>query len=145
MLIGLDFHGVIDRFPKEFSLLTQRWVSLNHEIHIVTGESWDSVQSKVEDLKIAYTHWFSIVDYHKLIDTPMRHKQSGWWMDQKEWDKSKGDYAERVGLNVHFEDTLTYAPWFPASCTFVHIGKNLHDDRAIVIDFLTVFDFFAKP
>ena len=145
MFIGLDFHGVIDRFPKEFSLLTKRWVEIcGHEIHIVTGSPWDSAKPKIDDLGITYTHSFSIVDHHKSIGTPMWQKETGWFMSPEEWDKSKGDYAKKVGLDVHFEDSLKYAPWFPESCTFFHVGTNLHDDRAIVIDFLTVFDFFAK-
>jgi hypothetical protein len=143
MRIGLDVHGVIDRFPREFAWLTQRWVRFHrHEVHIVTGEGWDTAASQVEGRGIVHTNHFSIVDHHRSIGTPMELKDSGWWMPQQEWDMSKGAYAKRVGLDIHFEDTLAYAPWFPSSCAFIHVGKDFETVLKVMRDFNTAFDYF---
>jgi hypothetical protein len=139
MRIGLDLHGVIDRFPHEFALITRRWVDIcGHEVHIVTGEGWATAERQMDGFR--YTHRFSIVDHHRAIGTKMELKESGWWMPQDEWDRTKGDYAQRVGLSVHFEDTLRYAPWFPPSCTFIHVGRNFGEAMGVVGDFLNAFD-----
>lgn len=141
MRIGLDLHGVIDRFPEEFALLTRRWVRVyGHEVHVVTGSPWAVAQSQVDRCSICYTHRFSIVDYHRTIGTPMAEKENGWWMEQDVWNRTKGDYAERVGLGIHFEDSLEYAAWFPKTCTFVHVGKNFGEALPIVEDFLNAWD-----
>jgi hypothetical protein len=145
MRIGLDFHGVIDRFPDEISILTKRWINLGHQIYIVTGESEITATVKVEALHVPYTHFFSIVDYHKGIGTPMELRDSGWWMDQETWDRTKGDYATVAGLHFHFEDTLKYAPWFPSSCTFVHVGSNFVSTLGVLKDFYDAFAFFNNP
>jgi len=145
--IGLDIHGVIDRFPKEFSLLTRRWVEdYGHEVHVVTGESWATAKPQVDAVSLSYTHHFSIVDHHRDIGTPMTNTvvgQPGWWMDEETWNRSKGDYATRVGLDIHFEDSLEYAAWFPPSCTFVHAGKNFGVALPVLGDFLHAWDLLG--
>lgn len=143
MKIGLDLHGVVDRFPREFSILTRRWTKVyGHEVHIVTGEGWASAVEQVNRLVATYTHHFSIVDHHQVARTQMTLKDDGWWMPKESWDRSKGDYAKEVGLDIHFEDTLEYAPWFPPSCTFVHVGKNFGAALPIIGDFLNAWDLF---
>jgi hypothetical protein len=114
----------------------------HHEVYIVTGEGWDSAKPQVEGRGIVYTHSFSIVDHHRTIGTPMEQKDSGWWMSKETWDRTKGDYAARVGLDIHFEDTLAYAPWFPSRCAFIHVGKDFETVLKVMRDFNTVFDCY---
>jgi hypothetical protein len=140
MRIGLDLHGVIDRFPREFAILTHRWVKVyRHHVHVVTGSPWKVAEPQVERCGICYTHSFSIVDYHREIGTPMVEKENGWWMEQDVWNRTKGDYAARVDLDVHFEDSLEYATWFPKTCTFVHIGQNFGEVLPIIDGFMEVW------
>lgn len=140
MKIGLDLHGVVDRFTREFTLATRKWVSSGHEVHIVTGSSWASVVRQIDGYGISYTHSFSIVDYHREIKTPMESRESGWWMDPITWDKTKGDYAARAGLSIHFEDSPEYAKWFPPSCTFIYVGSNFERSFSFLRDFLNAYD-----
>ena len=145
MRIGLDVHGVIDRFPREFAWLSRRWVNFYHyEVHIITGECWNTAREQVDSKGVVYTHSFSIVDHHRSIGTPMSLGGLGrkeWWMDQEVWDRSKGDYASSVGLDLHFEDTLAYATWFPSNCAFIHVGKDFETVLKVMRDFNTAFDF----
>ena len=132
MLIGLDIHGVIDRFPETFCKLSERWVKNGHEVHIVTGQEWEAVRTTVDTHGIQYTHHYSIVDHHKNIGTPMytRSDKDGWWMDKDIWMRSKGDYAMYADLDIHFDDSVEYAKYFPSSCTYVIVPrKNFVLDR----------------
>ena len=122
MKIGLDVHGVIDRYPDLFKELSMKWVKEGHEVHIVTGSPFSEVVNITED--IPATHYYSIVDHHLLLGTDMILKENGWWMEGVEWDRSKGDYAKSIHLNLHFDDTLKYGLYFPQDyCTFIHVPK----------------------
>lgn len=126
MKIGLDIHGVIDRFPRDFALLTKRWVEdFGHEVHIVTGAPLAEVSEQIKG--ITYTHLFSIVDHHLSIGTPMEFRKTGWWMADDVWKASKGNYASTVGLDVHLDDTLSYAASFPESCMFIYVDLEFAD------------------
>ena len=125
MNIGLDFHEVIDKFPEIFATLSNYWLQENHEIHIVTGQERSVIEPKVHALNIKFTHFFSIVDWHKGQGTPMytRSDKKGWWMSRDTWLQSKARYASRAGLDIHFDDQLDYAKYFPNCCTFIHVKE----------------------
>ena len=65
----------------------------------------------------------------------------GWWMDDETWNRSKGDYAQAFNLDLHFEDTLAYAPWFSSGCAFVHVGRDFEIVLKVMRDFNTAFDY----
>jgi len=124
--IGLDIHGVIDKYPDLFYKLTDKWSLEGHEIHIVTGQEWLIAREQIGKHAITYKHHFSMVDYHRNIGTHMyrRDDVDGWWMDREVWIESKGMYAGINGLDIHFDDQLEYAPYFPPTCTFVHVKDH---------------------
>ena len=124
MKIGLDIHGVIDKYPRIFEHLAMRWTVEGHEVYIITGQEWKQCEQTVLDCGIEYYTHFSIVDHHKEIGTKMWHDDSrgrGWWMDRDIWIRSKGEFATKIGLDVHFDDQLAYAEFFPDTCTFVSV------------------------
>ena len=57
----------------------------------------------------------------------------GFWMAGEDWDKTKGDYAKRVNLDIMFENKVEYAKYFPESCTFI---------RVPLAGFKSLFDLF---
>jgi hypothetical protein len=119
MKVGLDIHGVIDEHPEVFKELSQRWTDMGHEVHILTGDEWSKVRATVDDLGIIYHAHFSILDYWRAKDEPSLHlEDTGWWMDRLLWNRSKGDYASRVGLDIHFDNDKAYIPYF-VSCSAV--------------------------
>jgi len=125
MKIGLDVHNVITLYPDIFSLLSKKWTNDGHEIHIVTGQSWDEVKEEVDKAGVKYDHHFSIVDYHKNIGTEMKQDENGrWWMDSGIWVRSKGEYIRREGINLHFDDSLEYAKYVPEDTTYVIVPKK---------------------
>ena len=120
--IGLDVHGCIDKFPELFAELTETWIDDSNEVHVVTGQSRNIVEPQLHKLDIKFTHFYSIVDYHKTIGTKIWEddpRGKGIWMGPSDWMPSKGNYAKEVGLNIHFDDSLEYAKFFPDTCSFV--------------------------
>lgn len=122
--IGLDLHKVIDAYPELFRELSVAWVKAGHEVHIVTGETWRDAARTVIDMGIKYTHYFSIVDYHRRRGTDVWGPDDRPWMDSSTWDSTKGLYARNTRLDIHFDDTIRYAQYFPSSCSFVLVGEN---------------------
>jgi len=126
MRIGLDIHSTADRYPELFAELSQKWVELGHEVHIITGQERSLAEPQVHNCNVKFTHFYSIVDWHKEQGTPVyeRTDKSGVWMDRGTWLKSKGDYALKVGLDLHFDDQIEYAEFFPMNCTFIWVRDN---------------------
>ena len=126
MNIGFDIHGVIDTDPSFYSMLINKIHDDGHIIHIITGQEQAKVQDFLHDNEIYFDHFYSIVDYHKKINTPMytRSDKNGWWMDGKLWRRSKGDYALYVELDIHIDDYYGYAEYFPPTCTYIVLAEN---------------------
>jgi len=125
--VGIDIHGVIDRYPNEFAEFCEQAIDHGHEIHIVTGRESEIVAPKLSRFCIPYTHLFSIVDYHRENGTKMWNddaRGAGWWMEREDWVKSKGLYCKLVHLDLHFDNELPYAEHFPDYCTFVVVPPN---------------------
>lgn len=121
--VGFDIHGVIDKDPKLFSKLTKRLISGGYEVHILTGQEWESVTGELRDWGIGYTHHFSILDYCKEQGHPIMIRGESKWVDGGIWDSAKGEYAKRVGLGIHFDNDLHYGRYFPEGCIFVHLSN----------------------
>jgi len=131
MRIGLDFSGVITRFPAELSLLTNYWINdCGHEVHIVSNSGWDYVKSQTEKLGVLYTHHCPDMGCRKSLEAipafiDFADQEGSSWIGYKDSClKEKGEYAKSVGLNIHFDDSIAYAKWFPESCLFVHVGHD---------------------
>lgn len=126
MKIGLDIHGVIDRYQEVFIPLTQYWAARGFEIHIITGQERSESEPGVRELGIVFTHFHSIVDWHRSLGTHMwkRTDGGGWWMERDVWTMTKGEIASAFHLDLHFDDQLEYAEAFPSYCTFIWVRDN---------------------
>jgi hypothetical protein len=131
MRIGLDFSGVITRFPVELSILTNYWIKdCGHEVHIVSNSGWDYVKSETEKIGVLYTHNCPDVGGSQKTEAiPMLNdfadREGSSWMHYRDlYLKEKGEYAKSAGLNIHFDDSIAYAKWFPESCLFVHVRHD---------------------
>lgn len=123
--IGLDLHGVIDLYPALFSRMSKNLANEGAEIHIITGQEKEKIIPKLEKYQITYDHLFSIVDYHFERGTEMWKDCKGtWWMDERFWLRSKGDYMDRAHIDIHFDDSFEYAKFVPPFCTFILVPKT---------------------
>jgi hypothetical protein len=124
--VGLDIHGVIDVEPILFHKITKTLKEIGCEIHILTGSHITSeITSLLESNKIHYDVLFSISDYHRKIGTHMWYdSNSEPWVDDLEWDKTKGEYCERNNIDLHIDDTKRYGDYFKTK--FMHLNLNGH-------------------
>jgi len=113
MKIGIDVHGVVDELSLFFIELSRLFVAAGHEVHILTGRRQSEIEPKLKMMGLQWTHFFSMTDYHESIGTPMTYGPHGNpWMDEDLWNRTKAEYAERVGLTIHFDDSDVYWPHF---------------------------------
>jgi len=111
--VGLDFHGVCDKFSEFFSVTTDLLIKYCCEVHIITGSSiTKEFKEKLSNLNIKYTHIFSIVDYHESIGTFITYTDKGPWLDKSLWDRTKADYCKRKNISYHIDDSDIYGKWF---------------------------------
>jgi hypothetical protein len=121
--IGFDVHGVIDKYPDLFKEIIDNFISEGHAIHILTGQEWEAAEPQIKNYGIRCHAYFSIIDFHRKKGTNIyqRSDKAGWWMADEVWNRSKGDYAEENELDLHFDDQLNYAEYFPNTCTFIYV------------------------
>lgn len=124
--IGLDVHGICDTNPEFFSELSRLFVNAGHEVHILTGRRVsDGAIEEIEDLKISYTHFFSISDYHQEIGTRMWEDDDGNpWLEGELWDRTKGDYCKKHKIDFHIDDTERYGQYFSTPFMLSKISKR---------------------
>lgn len=126
MKIGLDFDGVINKYYWILSPLTHLLLSHEQEVHILTGNRGTSrfLKDLEEKYGIAYTHFYSISDYHQMIGTPMTgYDQNNTWIEEDIWDRSKGIYAKKHALDLHFDDSPIYGNYFDTP--YCHVDEKM--------------------
>lgn len=133
--IGIDLHGVISDMPEFFSFFTKSMIKCGAEIHIITGGVTEDDKELLSNYNIQYTHFFSIVDYHREIGTPTSGKHPKYGFDMigdEEWDKTKANYCRENNISLHIDDTLIYNNYFTTPfCrlwSHTNTGKPLHKD-----------------
>lgn len=112
--IGLDIHGVISNNPDLFKELTNTWCQAGIEVHIITGSRIsDSLKNQLREWGIQYTHLFSISDYHHGLGTPMQgYEKYQPLLDENLWNRTKGEYCQKMGIDLHIDDTEIYGDYF---------------------------------
>lgn len=130
MKVGIDLHGVGDKLPHFFSLISQLLVDNGHEVHLMTGEqSSERLFEQIEGCGLKYTHLFSISDFHIERGTEMNYDEFGNpWMTKEVWDKTKYEYAKETGLELVIDDTERYSNYF-VDIPFIHVNIKLPEDK----------------
>ena len=105
--LGLDIHGVIDKAPELFTLISQ----LPVEVHIITGIKEHLDDQVPSDLK--YDKWFSIHQYLEDNGVLFTYdEQNRPWCDPVLWDQAKADYCKREGITMLIDDSPNYVESF---------------------------------
>jgi hypothetical protein len=121
MKYGWDLHGVLDTYPEIYGPMTRALVAAGHEVHVITGASQtEEVESKLKEMGIEWTHFFSITDYHeKRGDVEIRWVDGKPWMDADVWNRTKGDYCREVGIAWLIDDSPVYGKYFDGDNVYV--------------------------
>ena len=148
MKIGFDFHGILDKEPKFFSKVTRKLIDKGHEVHILTGqEDGYHLRRTLADLKINYTHLFSITSFHKKIGTKVTYDENGNpWMDTELWNKTKAEYCKTHNIDIHIDDSDTYGKYFETTyLKLERINGTLYFLPVVLKLFSKVFKLWLDP
>lgn len=113
--LGLDIHGVIDRRPDMFATLSEIAKNRGYEVHVLTGSKvTKNLHNELKSYGIKYDNIFSILDHHEKEQKHniWQDSQNNWWVDDDVWNKTKGIYCKREGINLHIDDTSIYGKYF---------------------------------
>jgi len=139
MKIGLDVHGVVDKYPDVFARLTKVLKGKGHEIIIITGrELCTELFDKLDTLGVAYNDVFSITSYHKRIGTHVTYKDG----DPTQpliapplWDRTKADFCKQEGVAVHFDDSLVYGKYFEEIDTqYILVNEGIAEVLRLILE-----------
>ena len=129
MRVGLDVHGVIDKYPKFFSILSDTLIKIGHEVHIITGqEISDKLVKKLKKFNIGYTTIHSITDYNKSKGTQIKYQDpNNPWMDDDTWNSTKAKICKEYNIDFIFDDSDLYGKWFKklkVKTKYIHIKND---------------------
>jgi hypothetical protein len=119
--LGLDFHGVIDKFPELFSALTKAIMGSKGQVYVITGaKASPELIKALENYGIEYTGILSIVDYHIKIGTLITYDGVGNpWLDNTVWDTTKAKFCEDYKVDLHIDDSKTYGKYFTGKTKYL--------------------------
>ncbi len=129
MIVGIDFHGVIDLHTGIMFNMINSLIRDGNYVHLMTGARrvrFDE-ECKMLNIKVPFTHFFSISDY--LIENykdkiDMADPDHPRCEDKELWDIQKALYAKRVGVDLIIDDEVDYAKYFERYNIPVMIMKN---------------------
>lgn len=126
--LALDIHGIINANPTFFAAITRSLIKDGWEIHILTGSHIveGKIPEELSEYGIAYTHLFSIADYHRENKTTgMWYDTNGDpWVSDEDWDKTKADYCKRNNIPFCIDDTARYAHYFETPFAYMSIQMS---------------------
>lgn len=134
--IGCDFHACVTFDSVFFGNLSRILVDSGSEFHIMTGSPiTPKLIQELKDYGMTWTHLFSIADYYKnKPDVEMWYdEQNRPWVSDELWNKAKGQYAAKQGLDLVIDDSLEYAKYFTTSfahCTIVNKSGKERQQKA---------------
>lgn len=107
--IGLDVHGVIDKYPEVFAALSRALVKDGHDVHVVTGPSrTPDFEAQLRVWGIDFTHFCSIIDYRAEQGIAVTYDERGPWVRPEEWDTAKAEYCEKEKIDLMIDDSDVY-------------------------------------
>lgn len=112
--LGFDIHGVIDTFGAFTTLIEQLLDNDDVEIHVISG-----LESKYLDEQIGHlvdlsriTNFFSVTDWLVESGAKVEWIDGLPWAGEEEWNTAKAEYCRSVGIDILFDDSPIYAPYF---------------------------------
>lgn len=126
--LALDLHGIINTHPAFFASATQSLVKDGWEIHVLTGSHLEDnkIPEELKSYGIAYTHLFSIADFHKQENTKgmWYDKKGNPWVSDHDWDITKANYCKKHNIDFCIDDTARYANHFETPFGYMSIQMN---------------------
>lgn len=116
--IGLDFHGVVNKYPEYFKQFTHIAKTMGIEIYIITGGPKKVVDRFLQDHDIIYKELFAILDYYDAHGMVEYFKNGEYKVPDMLWNMAKGEYCAEKKITLHIDDSKEYADWFSTPFCF---------------------------
>lgn len=128
--IGFDLHGVVDAKVTFFRCIMRDLILQGWEVHILTGAPWSKERKTLHELRIPFTHFFSIVDHHQAIGTKIKWDRKGnAHFDDYLWNQTKAIYCKAHGITVHFDDSDIYGFFFQTPYVRYYSKDSIRDKK----------------
>lgn len=134
--IGLDFHGIIDKYPQYFAKFSQIAKEQGIKIYVITGGPYEVVQSYLKEHHIYYDEIFAILDFYEAKGAVEHFPNGEYKVPEDLWNKAKGEYCQKHGINIHIDDSQEYKEWFTTPfCIFDKENKQCSITNNLGVDF----------
>lgn len=123
MKLGLDYHGVIDKYPELFGMLSRLVMASGGQVYIITGHrATPEFALSLEHLGIEYTEVLSVVDHSQRHGVEVRYDGKGDpWIDEEIWNSTKADLCKRYNVDLHIDDSEIYGKYFTGKTVYLKI------------------------
>jgi len=118
--LGLDFHGVIDKYPELFSVLSNLVFGTGNKVYIITGhKDTPELRTDLEKYGIKYNEIISIIDYHERIGSHVWYDERGPWIDADLWNVGKAELCKKYDINLMIDDSEMYGQYFTGKTKYL--------------------------
>lgn len=130
MIIGMDVHGVLNKFPEKVLPFLEILVNSRHKVVIISGPPKEQILQEIKGLGlIEGTHYHevvSVVDYLKKTGCPMwQDENDRWWAPEEDWWCTKASICKLNNVDLHFDDSAEYKKDFESIDTdFILFDKK---------------------
>jgi hypothetical protein len=121
--LGLDFHGIIDKYPALFGTLSQLIMASGGQVYIITGHrATPEFALSLKQLGIEYTEILSVVDFNQRHGIEVKYDENGNpWIDEEIWNSTKADLCKRYDIDLHVDDSEIYGKYFTGKTLYLKL------------------------
>lgn len=114
MRVGFDIHGVLDTFEIFREMLTRYVEDPNAEVHVISGLESRHLEKEIGHLidLSKVDCFFSVTDYLVEKGANVTWIDGMPWADEEEWNQAKAAYCRLKQIDLLFDDSPIYAPYF---------------------------------
>ena len=123
MRLGLDFHGIVDKYPELFGTLSRIVMASGGQVYIVTGHrATPEFALSLEQLDIEYTEILSVIDFNQRHGVEVKYDENGNpWINEEIWNSTKADLCKRYNIDLHIDDSEVYGKFFTGKTKYLLI------------------------
>lgn len=125
MKIGIDYHGVITKYTKQFASLASQMFLAGNQIHIVTGHpitpEFEAKLNKTFPM-MAVNKIYSTTDGLEARGFPFTiDNRGGKMFDKDVWEKEKAVYCELNKIDMMFDDSPDFGKYFTGKTIYMQV------------------------
>lgn len=124
LIVGFDFHGVLDTYPEMQKLARLHWANDNDKVYIITGLKATEAHEELNKIGFSdYDGIYSIVDHLTEKGVTVEWDENGRpWADKEHWNNAKKEICEANNVHIMYDDSPRYKDTFnDISTIYCHV------------------------